>query len=400
MKVVFVNLHTNGFYVKDIDKIISHCRVLAKHRFILDWFINNNIEVANLITINGTKLPTDLLKKLTRKYIFRKIEAKIILKREKLYNVNIITDPNEIDERDIVLYYGTFNPAQFENIEKVKGVKFVDHIHFYGEKEAAAKIKDKNIKYFINDVDLRKYSQIYSKNYSWFKGEYIMRPFAYQPRFCVKKKFSDRKVKAVAVGTITKRNTPDFIETYGTECYQPRRKMVMDNAPKYKAELDSYITKYEEKPLKQINDKDIVFIKLYKRIYNYFNCGQQKSYFSFDMVDKYNEYKMFICPEDVQGSYGIGTIEGMACGCAMIGWDYGAFEDMGMEAGKHYISYDGTIEDLIKKIRYYQEPKNQTELEEIAKTGCEFVRRNFSQDTVARNFYKVLKKISEDVQTI
>ena len=70
---------------------------------------------------------------------------------------------------------------------------------------------------------------------------------------------------------------------------------------------------------------------------------------------------MFICPEDVNGSYGVGTIEGMACGCAMIGWDYGAFEDMGMTAGVHYISYDGTMENLIEKIRYYQKPENQNE---------------------------------------
>ena len=122
---------------------------------------------------------------------------------------------------------------------------------------------------------------------------------------------------------------------------------------------------------------------------------KQKKYFSFDMVEKYNDYKMFICPEDINGSYGIGTIEGMACGCAMIGWDYGAFEDMGMEVGKHYISYDGTMEDLIAKIRYYQKPENQTELENIAKAGCAFVRENFSQEKVAQNFYETLKKISE-----
>ena len=114
------------------------------------------------------------------------------------------------------------------------------------------------------------------------------------------------------------------------------------------------------------------------------------------MVDKYNEYKMFICPEDVNGSYGIGTIEGMACGCAMIGWDYGAFEDMGMVAGKHYISYNGTIEDLKEKIKYYQMEEHQEELERIARIGCEYVRNNYSQEKVAERYYNNLKAIHDN----
>ena len=105
---------------------------------------------------------------------------------------------------------------------------------------------------------------------------------------------------------------------------------------------------------------------------------------------------MFICPEDVNGSYGVGTIEGMACGCAMIGWDYGAFEDMGMTAGVHYISYDGTMENLIEKIRYYQKPENQNELRQIAQNGCEFIRTNFSQEKVAERYYNNLKAIHDN----
>lgn len=400
MRIVFVNLQINSVYVKNFDNLISGKRFMGKHRFILDWMLENNVEIANLITLGGSSLPSKILKEHTRNYKLRIAETKYIFKKNNIPidKVEIITDPDIISPNDIVIYYGTFFPAQFENIDKVKGIKIVEHYHFFGDKEYAELIKDKGFKYYVFDVDLNKYSRIYRKNYSWFDGGFIMQPFTYQPRFCVKKQFAERMTKAVAMGTLTKRETSDFIKTYGTEYYQPRRKMIMDNASKYEEELDSFISEYDEKPLKKIQDKDNIFLKLYKKIYNYFTSGKQKAYFSFNMVDKYNEYKMFICPEDIQGSYGIGVIEGMACGCAMIGCDYGAFEDLGMEAGKHYISYDGTMEDLIEKIRYYQRPDNQKMLEKIAKAGCEFVREKFSQSRVAKDFYETLKKISEESQ--
>ena len=196
------------------------------------------------------------------------------------------------------------------------------------------------------------------------------------------------------MGTLTKYDNEEFRETYGSVYYQPRRKMIMDHVAELQEELDSYISEYNEKPLKTINETDFVLAKIGKKIINFYSSGKQKHYYSFNMVDVYNQYKMFICPEDVQGSYGIGVIEGMACGCAMIGLTYGAFEDIGMCAGEHYIPYDGSIQDLKAKIQYYQEPQHQKELEKIAKQGCEFVRAHFSQNTVAENYFNTLKDLT------
>lgn len=398
MRIVFVNLHTNVFFLRDIKHIISGQRAIDKHRFLLNWLIENHVEVVNLITINGTSLPTSTLRRLTKKSIFRKAEAYFVFKKNNIPPRSIIniTDPAEINENDIVWYYGTFAKNQFDSIKDSKGIKIVDQIHFYGDKEKADFLKKIDPKYFIYDVDLNKYSKLYKKNYSWFKGDFIIRPYSYGYRFNIIKKFEDRKTKAVAMGTLTKCLYEEFIKTYGSEYYQPHRKMIMDNADKYSKEIDSFISEFQEKELKEVSPKDNKFKRIYITAYNFFVSGKQKNYFSFDMVEKYNEYKMFICPEDINGSYGIGTIEGMACGCAMIGLKYGAFEDMGMEAGKHYISYDGTMEDLIEKIRYYQKSENQVELENIARTGCSFVRENFSHGKVAQNLYETLKRISEE----
>lgn len=397
-RVVFVNLHENIFFLQKLSSILSGVRTITKHRFLLDWLLDNHVEVLNLITINGTSLPSKAARKLTRNYTFRKLEAAYVFRKNRIPSskVHSIIDPTQIRSTDIVIYYGTFMPSQFDNIEKVNGVKIVDQVHFYGDAQKADFLKDKGFRYYMYEVDLAKYSKLYQKNYKWFDGKYIMRPYSYEPRFQVKRPFCERKRKAVAMGTLTKCSYPEFVEAYGTEYYQPHRKMIMEHAAEYPEELDSHISEYEEKALKKIGERDNALVRAYKFAYNFFTGGKQKSYFSFDMVDKYNEYQMFICPEDVNGSYGVGTLEGMACGCAMIGLNYGAFEDMGMSAGVHYISYDGTMGDLVEKIRYYQDPVHQEDLAKIAETGCRFVRERFSPENVAKEYYEKLVQVVEE----
>ena len=54
------------------------------------------------------------------------------------------------------------------------------------------------------------------------------------------------------------------------------------------------------------------------------------------------------------------------------------------------ITYDGSIEDLRRKIEYYQMPEHQEELETIAKAGCEYVRANFKGEVVAERLMNEL----------
>ena len=109
------------------------------------------------------------------------------------------------------------------------------------------------------------------------------------------------------------------------------------------------------------------------------------------MVDAFNDYKMCIVGEEVLGVPGIGFVEGMACGCAYIGIDSPMYRDLGLIPGKHYITYDGSIEDLRRVIEYYQADDHQKELEDIAKTGCEYVRTHFNGDAAAEHLLEQLK---------
>ena len=108
------------------------------------------------------------------------------------------------------------------------------------------------------------------------------------------------------------------------------------------------------------------------------------------MVEAFNSYKMCIVGEEILGIPGIGFVEGMACGCAYIGTDIPAYREWGLIPGVHYITYDGTKEDLKRVIEYYQMEEHQEELEKIANEGCEFVRTNFNGDAVAESLINKL----------
>ena len=209
-------------------------------------------------------------------------------------------------------------------------------------------------------------------------------PFVFAPRFKVIKPFAERQNKAVSVGTVT---YPGYlIKYYGHDCLQPARKQVYDNARELTPWVDCFNSDYlEDDKLSKHSANDSKLVRTFKRLHDKFFVGHQKKYYSFDMVEKFNDYKMCIVGEEIVGLPGIGFVEGMACGCAYLGQTVGYYEDYGMKEGVHYIGYDGTLDDLKAKITYYQQPEHQQELETIAKTGCEFVRSHFNGPAAAES---------------
>ena len=137
---------------------------------------------------------------------------------------------------------------------------------------------------------------------------------------------------------------------------------------------------------KEVLGKSIIK-DFFAKIYNLFYI-KQKEYYKFDMVNEYNKYKMFIVPEEITGLPAIGFVEGMACGAAFIGLSSPIYKDMGLIENFHYISYDGSLKDLVKKIRYFQ--LHNDELQRIAKNGYEFVINNFNGEKIAQQFLNYL----------
>ena len=258
----------------------------------------------------------------------------------------------------------------------------VSQLHFTVANALAMKRLDPDLMY--NESNMQKHFIGFNDHFGWFNKQYLVIPFVFADRFKLVKPFDQRLNKAVSVGTVT---YPSYIvKYYGHDCLQPARKQVYDNAEELTPWVDCFNSDYlEDTKASAVDKHDSKIIKIFKRLHDKFFVGHQKKYYSFDMVEKFNDYKMCVVGEEVIGLPGIGFVEGMASGCAYIGQTVGYYEDYGMKEGVHYIGYDGTLDDLKAKISYYQQPEHQQELETIAKVGCDFVRSHFNGRAAAES---------------
>lgn len=398
MRIIIPNLHANWMMVKNSAVIIFKNSAATKHSYLLNYLLNNpEYEVCTFINNRGFSI-FNVGNGGFRKFmnLFSGWEHRFIMKKNRidLKKVTVLKDVSDIRKDDIILIYNVMSD-EYDCMDKIDAFKAVSMLHFHGNKNENDVIKSSNIACYFNEVDLSKTSEIFKKYYH-VERPWIVIPFVFGERFKNIKPFHERQNKCFSTGTITYKEHEEFISVYGDPCDQPARKFVKDNPEFFKNTVDCYSSDYlEDNPGKAIKSTDNTFVKLYKKIYNKTHVGKQTKYFSFNMVEKFNDYKMHFLGEEILGVPGIGFVEGMACGSAYIGLDSPMYRDYGLISGIHYISYDGTKEGLRTTVEYYQKPENQEELERIAKTGCEFVRENFCGDRVAE---MLMNKIMKEQQ--
>jgi len=382
MRIVFVNLHGNEFLVKTLNKYIFKQSVAIKHKYFLDYLLSrDDVEVCSYINKRGLSLSYTTRNALLQS--FRFLEHRIVMSKNGIPSkkVKVLKKETDIRHDDIVVVYEFFRP-QFDFSNRPDAFVALSQLHFLVGQARVMEKLDPDLIY--NESDLQKHFVGFNDYFSWFHKQYLVIPFVYGERFKVVKPFSERQNKAVSVGTIT---YPGYIRKYyGTNCLQPARKQIYDHAEELKPWVDCFSSDYLEN-IKQMEVKksDNAIKKTLARLHSKFFTGHQKKYYSFDMVEKFNDYKMCVVGEEITGLPGIGFVEGMASGCAYIGQTVGYYEDYGMKEGVHYIGYDGTLDDLKAKISYYQQPEHQQELEAIASAGCEFVRSHFNGRAAAES---------------
>lgn len=396
MRIVFFNIQTNKFFLKPFCDIVLKKPEVSKNRYILNYLLErNDVEICNFITGGGGTTLPGFIKNHIKSIFLIKLEILFVFIKNKLSikKIKTLNNPDELQDNDIIFIFHSYYD-DIKDLEGLKGIKVIYLVHFYGLQKEIEIIKRQNFAYYLFEEDLAKYSLLFKKNYlTWFTAQYIMQPYSFKNRFKKIKPFVQRKNKACATGTMAFCEDEEFIQVYGSSSYQPIRKKIYDNKDKITEYIDSFIAVYTEKELKPINKNQSFFKRLYNQIHNDIYCGQQKTYYSFDMVEKYNDYMMFVSTEDINGSYGVGCFEGMACGTAMIGIHSGIYEDLGMEVYKHYIPYDGTLSNLCEVITYYQKAEHQDELKKIAECGYNFVINNFTEEKVGKLFYQNMKNI-------
>jgi len=382
MRVVFVNLHGNEFLLKTLNKYIFKQSVAIKHKYILDYLLSrDDVEVCSYINRRGLSLSYSTRNRFLQS--FRFIEHHIAMWKNGIpqKKVTVLKHESDIRHDDIVIVYQLFE-AQFDFKKRPDAFIALSQLHFTVDQADAMAKLDPDLMY--NESDMQKRFIAFDKYFGWFRKQYLVIPFVFAERFKVVKPFAERQNKAVSVGTVT---YPSYIrQYYGTNCLQPARKQVYDNAEELKPWVDCFNSDFlaDDKPY-NVSKKVGPIRKIINRLHDKFFLGRQKKYYSFDMVEKFNDYKMCVVGEEITGLPGIGFVEGMASGCAYIGQTVGYYEDYGMKEGVHYIGYDGSLDDLKAKISYYQQPEHQQELERIAKAGCEFVRSHFNGPAAAES---------------
>lgn len=392
-RVVFVNLHSNWMLVKNSAVFLFKNSAAVKHKYILDYLLNNSeYEVCNYINERGFSIFTkggDTVQRFLN--LFSGLENYIILKKNGIdtKKVTVMKNIQDIRKDDIVIIYNLIG-MNYRGMEHVDAFKAASMIHYGGQASQYELIKKAGVNCLFCEVNLQNTSELYRK-YSNLNLPWVVHPFVFAERFKILKPFADRHNKAFSTGTITYKYEKEFIEVYGNPCDHPVRKMVKDNPQYFKDTIDCYSQDYiEDEDEKKILATDNLFVKMYKRYYNRTHVGRQSKYFSFDMVEKFNDYKMHVVGEEILGVPGIGYVEGMACGSAYIGLDSPMYRDLSLIPGVHYIAYDGTKEGLRKTVEYYQKIENQEELENIAKAGYEYVRQNFYGDKSAASLIQKL----------
>jgi hypothetical protein len=246
--------------------------------------------------------------------------------------------------------------------------------HFYarnGIEHNSCMLNDINFNYFTSETNISKNSDFFIKYFGKFNKDTIVLPYVYQNRFKNITPFKHRKNLAIATGTFVRdHKNKEMQDFFGSSILQPMRLAIYDKKDSLVQYIDSYLNDFKD--WDRYRDK----------------------YMSFDIVAKYNEYKMSIIPEEIIGLPAIGFVESMACGCAYRGIDSPMYRDIGLIPGEHYIAYNGTLEGLKKVIDYYQ--THNDELEKIAETGCLYVHEKFNEETVAANFIIVLKEMIDN----
>ena len=393
-RIVFVNLHSDWMLVKSASVYVFKYSAAVKHGYLMKYLLNQpEYEICNYINDRGFSWLRNnngsLMKFLN---LFRFAENRKTMKVNGIdpKKITVLKSASEIKPDDLVILYNICLD-NYRGMDGVHAFKALSMLHFHGVASESDVINKANVSCLFGEVNLQKSCELYRRYYHVDKP-WVTHPFVYAERFQNKVPFCERKNMAFATGTITYKHHKEFVETYVDPCDQPTRKQIKDNPEFFKDTIFCTSSDYlEDDAGKKINAKDCFPVKLYKKIYNRTHVGKQKTYYSFDMVEAFNSYKMCIVGEEILGIPGIGFVEGMACGCAYIGQDMPAYRDWGLVPGVHYITYDGTKEDLKRVIEYYQKDEHQAELEQIAKTGCEYVRMNFNGDAVAKSLLERLE---------
>ena len=352
--------------------------------------IHNLHELPNLFNISIHDYVLDLLRSGKVKFLFFDINKRCFnvntLRLLKRYweqkdikfgsipwnNIEFVFSSKKLRNRcDVLLNFNShlgetqFTPA----VKKFDGLK-IYHVNDYFWNNPGSKLNklycDFGVDHLFGYAAHDRYCAFFQKTFPKYKGKVWGVPFGFSPRFKFITPFKERISKAVALGSVNPirepgqppKNYQEPADFFADEVWLHKfRRMLVLNKDKLGNSMDSMLPEYPH-----IKD------------------------FKYDLVQKFNGYKMFITCESIYFFTPAKSFEGPACGCVNVCANHPCNKDYGFEDGENCIMYNlYDIKDCQEKIEYYQ--KNLDSLEKISERAFKFVNNNFSHKAVAIIIY-------------
>lgn len=266
---------------------------------------------------------------------------------------------------------------QNKPLKNFRGLKIhhvMDYTYFPGESYET--LLEGGVDFVLGYNRHDKYCEFFQKKYPEYIGRVISAPFGFAPRFQNNTPFEARINKCIALGSVNSfddplHNAPDFKEVNehflakGERFMHKFRRMLVENEEHLKEIMDSKLPHYPQ-------TKD----------------------FSYNIVEVFNKYRMFVSCESLQYFPPAKVFEGPSAGCVMVCSTHSCLDDFGFKDGINCIKHkEFDIEDFREKVTYYI--NNPDKLKRIQEESAKFVRENYNHAAVAEKVFNSIKEIYE-----
>lgn len=257
--------------------------------------------------------------------------------------------------------------------KEFKGLKLVHMMdHVFQVENTNKALKENEIDYLMCYNKHDEYDPFFKHAYPDYLGKVIPVPFGYNDiRFKNKKTFSERKNKCIALGAVNPVSDPLCIadikvyaefNAHEKFTHKWRRELFLKQ-DYLENEMDSLLPAYPK-------TKD----------------------FEYDIVETYNNYKMFTSGESIMNYPSVKTFEGMASGSVLVCSDHQCYKDLGLIDGMNCIMHSqNNINTFQEVVQYYQ--SSPKDLNRISLSGQKHVERHFNPDIIALNLFHDIKSI-------
>ena len=408
MRLVLMNPHTQNFG-RSVSGALLRRKDFMKYDYFIEYFINDKQrDVAFLIDGTRTSFSGIGLSWFFSLKFISWIELIIwmLLNKVDPFRVRVHFDVSELDPKKDILFDFSRSIVDIDDQNKLSlnryaGMVLVHFTHYFKDVKRLAEYLRTIPNYVVMAENDLTTNGFFRKYFGFIHKVYHL-PFAYGRRFAIRKEFENRINKCLALGSITRVKDQEFLGYFGdSEGLHPMRKKIYANPEAFSEEIDCLIRGFDDtSKVREVGPGDSILVRLMKKYLPFFLLEKfyptpQITYFKFDIVEKFNDYKMFLCSEESVGLPSINVFEGMATENAYVGIDDPMYTSLGMIPGVHYIGYkENDLQDLLQKVRYYQQDTEK--LRKIAKAGNDLVRERFSREKVAQTLWQDLGVLSEE----